>query len=872
MSETPAGGSRREGMKAWFMRAYDRSWVHYDRLLLARPALSLLALALLSGFFLYHIKDFRLDASGDTLVLEHDEDLRYYRQMSSRYESGDYAIITYTPPEGLFSQVALDRLKRLRADLKKLGRVSSVVSILDVPLLWNPPGTLKELKENIKTLEDPKARMDYAVEEFRNSPIYRNLLVGEAMKTSAVIVNFQVDKAAQARAARRLVLREKRYKTDLTTEEETELDELEVSYRQYKDDSAVRRHEDVTAIRGIIARYQGEAQLFLGGIPMIVEDIMRYVRSDIIVFGLGMLGFVVLTLWWIYRSPRWVFLPMLTCLLSVLVMMGGIGLIRWEVTVVSSNFVSLQIILTMSLAIHIVSHYRELLQRKPKASNRELVLESARHTIVPCMYCNLTTIAGFNSLILCDILPVTQFGWMMSVGLVVSMVLVFWLLPSAMALLPKPQAQEEFEWGAPAEFNFARVVDHHKTWVYAGSLVVAVLTTVGIAKLQVENSFINYFKKSTPIYQGMKFIDEELGGTTPLDIILKLEREKTAAPAQAAAAPAGSDEFSGFEEFEGEGKDDPRYWYTAERIATIEKVHDYAASLPETGKVLSLATLHKTAKSLNEGKTFDDFSLALLFNTMTGKFRELLITPYVNVESNEARVALRVKDSMPTLRRGEFVKRIRKDLVEKLGLREDQFRVSGLMLLYNNMLQSLYASQIKAIAGTLAALFAMFLILFRSFKISVVALMPQFLACLAILGVMGLAGLPLDVMTITIVSISVGIGVDDAIHYVYRFQEEVAKDRNYHRAMYACHLTIGNAMLYTSLAITIGFSILALSKFIPTVLFGILTGVAMMVACTSSQVLLPALILLVKPFGPGMTELKEHPQAAHAAEEAGNPA
>ncbi|MBI5881897.1 MAG: MMPL family transporter, partial [Elusimicrobia bacterium] len=499
-------------------------------------------------------------------------------------------------------------------------------------------------------------------------------------------------------------------------------------------------------------------------------------------------------------------------------------------------------------------------RRKPKADNRALVLETARTTMVPCMYCNLTTIAGFNSLILCDVLPVTQFGWMMSVGLVVSMVLVFWLMPSVMVLLPKLPAQEESEWGAPAEFNFARIVDHHKPAIYVSTVLVTILTVVGIARLQVENSFINYFRKSTPIYQGMKFIDDELGGTTPLDIIVNLENKKAAPAAPAPAARAGSDEFSGFEEFEEEGgKSDPRYWYTAERIAVIEKIHDYAASLPETGKVLSLATLHKTAESLNQGKTFDDFSLALLYNTMSGKFRELLVTPYVNVGTNEARISLRVRDSLKTLRRGEFIRRVRKDLVEKVGLREDQFRISGLMLLYNNMLQSLYASQIKAIAGTLAALLAMFLILFRSFSISFVALMPQFLACLAILGIMGLTGTPLDVMTITIVSISVGIGVDDAIHYVYHFQEEVAKDRNYYRAMYACHLTIGNAMLYTSLAITAGFSILAFSKFVPTVLFGLLTGVAMMVACISSQMLLPALILLVKPFGPGMTELPDHP-------------
>lgn len=831
-------------------------WRIYHRLVLGRPALSLAALALLCASASYWIKDFRVDASGDTLVLEHDQDVRYYRSISSLYQNKDFIVITYTPPEPLFSAGSLERLKRLREELKSLERVSSVVTLLDVPLLRNPPGPLKDLKRNIKTLESPQADMKFAVEEFSHSPIYQNMLVGEALKSAAIQVNFTADKEGQDLTARRSLLREKAYLKTISPDEAAELSELETRYRRFKDLNGAQRKADLTAIRRIIASYGSQASFFLGGVPMIVQDIMTYVRSDMVIFGLAMLFFVVLTLYFIYRHARWVVLPVACCVTAVLIMMGGMGFARWDVTVVSSNFVSLQIILTMSFAIHLVSHYRELVWMRPKASNEELVTATVRETFVPCLYTNFATIAGFDSLIFCDILPVTQFGWIMTLGLVVSMIIVFWLLPAAMLLMPRPAPREEDEWGAPITFFFARVTERHRPLIYAASLGILVLTVAGVFRLEVENSFIGYFRKSTDIYRGMKFIDEELGGTTPLDIVIKLGDDKPA-PEQAppAAKSSADSDFESFGEFEEKEKDPSKYWYTVSRLATIEKAHDYLDSLPETGKVLSLATLHKTAASLNSGKPFDDFSLALLYNTVSEQFKGFLVTPYVSLETDEARITVRIKDSLQGLRRAELIARIRKGLVEKTGLREDQFRISGLMLLYNNMLQSLFSSQIKTLGSSMTALLVMFLLLFRSVKLALVGLMPQFLACISVLGIMGLGNIPLDVMTITVVSVAMGIGVEDAIHYIYRFQEEIEKDHDYVRAMYYCHLTIGNATFYTSLAVTAGFGILAFSNFVPTVLFGILTGVAMVVACISAQTLLPALLLLTKPFGEGRTDL-----------------
>ena len=827
----------------------DRAWDLYDRLLLRRPRASLLAFAALFAFSSWFIKDFRLDASGDSLVLEHDEDVKYYGAMSNRFESGDFVVITYTPPDNLFSPESLDALKRIREELKRVPRVSSVVTPLDVPLLRNPPGTLKDLKKNIKTLESPKAKLSLAIEEFRTSPIYQKLIVGEDMKSAAIQVNFMVEKSDKELVSRRAFLREKDYRSALSLSERDELKGLEARYRAYKDAVRARRHEDIAAIRAIIRGHSGQADFLLGGVPMIVDDIMSFIQSDLRFFGTGMVVFLILTLALIYRRCRWVILPVVSCVLSVLFMVGGMGLIRWDDTIVSSNFVSLQLILTMSLAIHIVSRYRELMRKKPGADSHDLVLESTRSTFVPCLYCNLTTMAGFSSLILCDILPVTQFGWMMTLGLGVSMVVVFWLMPACMMLLPKPPADVESEFGLPAVMYFAHIADKHRNWVYSLTALGALATVLGIYKLTVENSFIDYFRKSTDIYQGMKFIDDKFGGTTPLDIIVKLPTPK-AEPA-APAHKAKDKDFDLFEEFEEPQADTTKYWYTTERMAVIERVHDYLDSLPETGKVMSLATLYKTSRSMNEGKPFDDFSLALLYNTAAADFKDFLVTPYVSVENDEARLTTRIKDSMQGLKRDLLIKRIRRDLVDKAGLKEGQFRISGLMLLYNNLLQSLYSSQIKTIFLTALTLMAMFLLLFRSIRVTLAAIIPQLLASMSILGVMGLSGTPLDVMTITIVSISVGIAVDDTIHYLHRFKMEFPKDQDYVQTMVRCHTSVGNAMLYTSIAITIGFSILTFSNFIPTALFGALTGLAMVVACITSQTLLPVLIMLFKAFGPG---------------------
>ncbi len=924
----------------------------YDTIVLGRPRLIVASLLTLFAFCAYWIKDFQLDASSDSLVLEHDEDLRYARQVQERYGGAEFVVVTFTPAGELLGKDSLRTLKELRGELSSLPRVESVTSLLDVPLLRNPPVPLTEVQSNLKTLEDPGASVELARKELQTSPVYQGLLVSEDLKSTTLQVNFRADEDHAKLTAQRIAMLEKRREGDWSTAEDAELSDLQRRYSRSKDRLRDELHADIESIRGILDGYRGKDRLYLGGVPMIVDDIVTFIRSDLMIFGVGMILLLLATLGVIFRRLRWVVLPMLCCACSALVMMGLLGFLGWEVTVVSSNFVSLQLIFTMSLTIHLIVRFREFLRTRSDLDNRALIRETVGHTFVPCLYASLTTIAGFSSLIVCDILPVSTFGWMMTLGILVSLTVTFVLFPAASMLVRKPPAAEESDFGLPLTSFFGRLTERRGPLILVGSAVVAIVTVVGTQRLKVENSFIDYFKESTEIYQGMEFIDRELGGTTPLDVILDFgvprdsgsragdgevaaldrpDSQQQPAPANpdpdfdefVASEPLGdpqeaerqemeefdefsdldefaefeeTDDFGDFDEFDefssSSGDDDfddfddfddsadfgddefgefedseqssaeararareeekAKYWFTSTKLDRIGRVHDYLDALPETGKVLSLATLTKVGLQINDGEPLDDLLIAILFQKMPQDFRDALIAPYASVSNDQARISVRIKDSLETLRRDALLKQIRGDLKDELGLRDDQFRVSGLMVLYNNMLQSLFQSQIKTIGYTVLALMVMFLFLFRSLKISLIAIVPSLLSSLAILGVMGLAGIPLDVMTITIVAISVGIAVDDTIHYLHRFKKELAVDGSYLQAMHRSHRSIGNAMYYTSITITTGFSILAFSNFVPSILFGLLTALAMMMALVSSLTLLPRLILVVRPFGVGV--------------------
>jgi len=573
----------------------------FDRVVLRHPKTVILCVLIVVGFLGFGAGRFRLDASTDTLILENDEDLRYSRQISSRYGQQDFLVLTYTPGDDLFSPETLTTLARLRDDLQSLESVSSVVSILDVPLLESPPVSLKELTGELPTLESPTADMNMAGSELRRSPLYQNLLVSSDLKTTALLIYLSDDDVYRDLLENFNELRQKEDSGSLTPKERADLKSVEEQYRQHKDVMRQRRHQDITAIRNIMDNYRRDAEMFLGGVSMIADDMITFIKNDLKVFGLGVLLFLIIMLFIIFRRIRWILLPMLCCVVSAICMIGLLGWFSWEVTVISSNFISLQLIITLAIVIHLIVRYRELLVRNPQAPNRRLILDTVLLKLKPCVYAVLTTIAGFGSLVLCDILPVINFGWMMMAGLVVSLTVTFLLFPAVLILIPKETPPKTGEWRFSITSVLARFTEAHGMLIVVVSGLVLLGSVIGILKLEVENCFIDYFHKDTEIHQGMKVIDQRLGGTTPLDVIIDFEATE-ALPASTAPAVTENDEtFDEFDQFDeyDEAAADEKYWFNAEKMARVKTVHNYLDNLPETGKVLSLATLLTITEKLN---------------------------------------------------------------------------------------------------------------------------------------------------------------------------------------------------------------------------------------------------------------------------------
>ncbi len=829
------------GSVSFFNSVYRPLITRYPRVILG----CLTAVFLFLG---YQAKEFKLDASADSLTLENDKHVELYRKISKRYSSNSFLLMTYRPNHGrVFGQKNLDELKQLRNELQELDRVENVITILDVPLLRNPPVPINKLLDNIKNLEDTETNLELAAEEFAYSPIYKNLLISEDLKTTALKIDFLRDEKFDKLITKRNDLREKERNGTITSAELTQLENTIREFEIHKIKADKERHEDIISVREIMNKYKTNAKLYLGGVPMIADDMITFIKNDLQIFGCGMLFFITLILGLIFRKKRWVAISILCCFCSTLSMAGILGIFGWKVTVISSNFISLQLIMTMSLVIHLIVKFNELSHNNPAWSQNDLVFETVSSKLQPCIFAALTTIAGFSSLLVCDILPVITFGWMMIMGLVVSLIVTFSMFPAILILLPKFDENIGNNFGQLFIKKMMFITQNRGKMVYFVTIAMAVLIGIGISRISVENSFINFFKKTTEIYKGMKVIDQTMGGTTPLDILIEFETDPQS-PDPGNAPVQAVDEFSEFDEFD-EAEDDDRYWYTMDKIALLSDIHDYIDELPETGKVLSLETMIKIAESFNNDQPLNNFQLALLYSEIPDYYKTMILDPYASIEDNQARINVRIRDSMESLKRSELLKKIESEVQSKFGLKDHQVQLSGMMVLYNNMLQSLFQSQIKTMGVVLLLLVIMFLILFQSPKLALIAIIPNLLSALSVLGVMGLAGVSLDMMTITIVAISIGIAVDDTIHYIHRFRKEIVIDYSYTNAMNRCHNSVGNAMVYTSCTIIAGFSILVFSNFIPSIIFGILTGFAMFTALLGALTLLPLLIMTFKPFG-----------------------
>jgi hypothetical protein len=715
----------------------------------------------------------------------------------------------------MISDSSINNLLSLKYKIQSLDWVHSVITLLDIPLLDNSDAPLQERLENFKTLKDEGVDKQRGFKEIMNSPVFRNFVISEDGKTSGIIVNIKKN-----------TLKDIENKSD---------QEIEI----YKDELKKKNHENILQIREIIKSYNDIGKIYLGGIPMIADDMMSFIKSDIIVFGLGVFLFIIATLWFVFRKLIWIIVPISSCFFSVIIMTGLLGLLGWKVTVISSNFIALMLILTMAMNIHMSTRFLQLKNDFPDSSNFEIISITTGKMFWPIIYTVLTTICAFLSLIFSGIKPIIDFGWMMTFGLITSFVVTFTLLPTLLSFVSDNSVEINENKESKITSFFAKISNNNKNIIFTLTGIVIILSVLGISRLEVENSFINYFNKNTEIYKGMKLIDEKLGGTTPLEVILKFPNQDK----------NKSDEDDEFEDWgEGENKDDEKYWFTKDKIDKIDSVHNYLDGLPAVGKVLSFSSIIQVATQLNNNKPLGTLEMGVLYSKIPESIKKEIIDPYISIKDNEARISLRIIDSQDGLRRNDLIKKINLDLKDQLNLNDEEFKLAGVLILFNNLLQSLFKSQILTLGLVMIGIFAMFMVLFRNIKLSIIGVVPNFIAAFFILGIIGLLGIPLDMMTITIAAITIGIAVDNSIHYIYRFKEEYLKHQDYEKTLKICHSTVGVAILNTSITIVFGFSILVFSKFIPTIYFGVFTGIAMLLAMISVLTLLPSLLLLSKPF------------------------
>lgn len=842
---------------------------YYFHLILHKPRITLLSITMLVIFFTWHSFNFQLDASSDSLVLENDQALKFYRTIIKQYGSDDFLFITYSPEDDLFSESVKQDLRALTIKLKTLPRVKSVISILDVPLIDSPPVTLSDIQKNILTLESPEIDLQLAQQELLNSPLYENLLVSSDGTVTAIQVNFIRNQQHIELRERRDFLREKKLHAGLTLKEKQELNNVSTRFKGLSVVIQQQQSDDIAQVRKIMDLHRDKASLFLGGLPMITSDSIDFIRYDLMTFGIGVLVFLIILLAIIFQQPRWVLLPMLTCAVAGLMMIGFLGWVEWPVTVVSSNFISLMLIITLSLMVHLIVRYRELQTQYAKAeqpvSHHQLIRQMISSKVQPSFYTAITTIVAFASLIISGIRPVIDFGWMMTIGISMSFVIAFTAFPAMLALLPASAKVSDGDLTQRITRSIAAFIKRFNAYILLVFLLLAILSGFGISKLSVENRFIDYYKESTEIYQGMTLIDEKLGGTTPLDIIidapaafflLEDDGDESAETETNSLIDTLGDALDDALDFvldwdEDAGITSTSYWFNNSKLPKVHAIHDYLHSLPATGKVLSISTSLQMLHSLDEEVVMDDFFLSILYKRLPEEIKHSLFDPYMNEDGNQLRFSIRVYESDASLKRELLLKDIQQHLTQEMGLNKEQVHLTGMLVLYNNLLQSLFKSQIQTVGVVFFAILLMFALSFRNIKMAAIAIIPSIIAASMMLGLMGWLRIPLDIMTITIAAICIGIAVDNTIHYVHRFSKEFAKDNDYWAAIKRSHNSIGHAMYYTTITITLGFSILALSNFIPSIYFGLLTGFSMVIALLANLTLLPVLIVWLKPVSTG---------------------
>ncbi len=789
------------------------------------------------------ITNFKLDASSDALVLEGDQALKTYRENEEEFGDSSFLIVTYEPNRELFSEESLDTLSKIENDLKLIDGVESVLSLMDAPIFFQPKVGLTEVSDNLKDLNSEGIDLELAKEEIINNPIYKELIISNDGSITAMQIVLKANEEYNSLISERYKILD----SLLSKEPDTNQNRLLLQNRLNKINSRISELNDnesqfnsllVSNIRSVLDKYRDEATLYLGGPTMITSDMMDFIRSDLIIFGSAVALIFALMLYVFFGNIWFVILPISNAFLTTFVTAGFLGYMDWKISVVSSNFVALLLILTISLTVHVLVKINEL--KKDTNDYKSSLIDSVDQMFLPCFFAALTTAVAFLSLLLGDLKPVIEFGKMMAFGIFIAFLFTFSFLPSTVSLLNKPITKDRLSLHRITNgiLNFSK---SNTSKIYGLFMISFIILLFGASKLEVENRFIDYFDKDTEIYQGMLEIDKNLGGTATLDIIIK-------EPVTSISEDLVIDDFFDDSLFDDDSSSASGYWWNIYTLEQLEEIHDYLDSLPEVGKVLSVASGIKLARQINDGKDLNDLELALLRSVLPEDIRETLLYSYINKDDSIVRISTRVNESASDLNRKDLLQKIDYDLQNKFNLSKDQYELTGLAVLYNNMLQSLFQSQIGSLSLVFGVIALMLLMIFKSFKIMVIGLLPNVFVAFSVIGLLGLLNIPLDIMTITVAAISVGMAVDNTIHYIYRYKKEMKITGSSELALLNAHTTTGRAIFYTAATIAAGFSILALSNFFPTRLFGVFTALAMLIAFISSLSLLPNLLVKFKVF------------------------
>jgi len=815
----------------------------YSNFIITKP-LIILALVFLTIFISFKgISNFKLDASSDALVLEGDLALKKYRENEEEFGDSSFLIVTYEPNNELFTKESLSTLEEIEQKLSSIDGVDSVLSLLDAPIFFQPKVSLSKVSDNLKDLTTEGIDLELAKDEIINNPIYKDLIISADGSITAMQVVLRANDEYDLLINKRYeILDSLSAKEPITKEVRLslikELQSINQRISSLNDNESKFNSNLVQEIRNILGFYKNEATLYLGGPAMITSDMMDYIKSDLVVFGSAVALVFAFMLYLFFGNIWFVILPILNAFFTTFVTAGFLGFMDWKISVVSSNFIALLLILTISLTVHVLVKINEL--KKESSDYKNSLIDSVNQMFLPCFFAAITTAVAFLSLLLGDLKPVIEFGKMMAFGISIAFIFTFSFLPSAISLLKESQSKDYLSLHKITN-KILSLAKNNSLSVYLVFASTFCILIFGTTKLIVENRFIDYFDEETEIHQGMLEIDKNLGGTATLDIIIR-------EPFEEISEDLIADDFFDDGLFDDDDSNASGYWWNVYSLAELENIHDYLESLPEIGKVLSVSSGIKLARMINDGKDLNDLELALLRSVLPEDIRETLLYSYINSDDSIVRISTRVNESAENLNRKDLLEKISYDLQTKFNLPEERFEMTGLAVLYNNMLQSLFQSQIGSLTLVFSVIALMLLLIFKSFKIMVIGLIPNIFVASSVIGTLGLLRIPLDIMTITVAAISVGMAVDNTIHYIYRYKKEMKATKSVEQALLNAHTTTGRAIFYTAATIATGFSILSLSNFFPTQLFGIFTALAMLVAFISSLSLLPNLLVKFKVF------------------------